>query len=192
MIPDFTKEDEEEELIQNYINTLEIAVAFKNPIASYVIGNLYAIGFHFEKNYVMSLVYIKYAADLKFPPAMMMYADQLRKVVIGKILRKDINELKEKSINILNDTSVSSTRSNELRKVSKTLFTTIEDTKLADKMSRIYYQKIINLKDDSKSTEELKEEAREKLEKLNEEEEIGDLDDEELMNKLAATILPKK
>lgn len=165
MLPDFDRDDDEERA-ENFLNTLKIAVEFGNDYASYVFGIIYTIGFHVEKNFVMSLVYLKYSADKKFPAAMIMLANRLRSIVNNKFSKKDLAELKKKAINILNDKRGFNTRTNGLRIVANNLFTTIEEPHLADFVSRIYYQKVI---DCPESTKKQKRDAQDKLNMLDDE-----------------------
>lgn len=158
----------DEECEECFYNTLQIGVELGNPVCSYVLGLMYSIGIHgIEKNYVMSLVFFKHAADLKYPNAMFRYADRLRNIVNKKFSDEELQEMREKSTEILDDISNFSTRTNKLRNTAKRLFTTIQIPGLADFVSRIYYQKVLDLPDSSdRALNRLKKDASDKLDNL--------------------------
>lgn len=174
MAPDFNNDEDDDEAAQNYLDTLKIAVHFGDMRASYAFGFIYTIGFHVERNFLMSLVFIKYAADKKYPPAVLMYADRLRVIANEKISKDELRNLKEKSLKILNDKSGYCTRTNDLRLTAKYLFQTIEEPSLADYISRIYYSKVLEL---DNSTPKHKKAAQNKLDKLKSKKIVEDYSD---------------
>ena len=173
--PDFDRDDDDERA-DNFLDALKIAVEFGNERASYLFGYIYTIGFHVEKNDVMALVYLKYSADKRYPPAMLMLANRLRVIVNKGISKEDLKDLKKKAKEILNDTGGYNTRTNGLRIIAKSLFETIKDPKLTDFVSRAYYKKVV---DYDKSSDKEKEIAQNNLDKLADEEYLDDFSTEE-------------
>ena len=180
------KDDEDEERSKNFIKMLKIATEFGNELAAFVLGQLYISGFYVKENYVMSLVYIKYAADKKLPSAMLMSATRLRKIANSEIDDDELTDLKDKCADILNDTSDYGNKSNQLRLTATRLFATIEDPRLADLVSRVYYQKVI---DCDKSSKEQKKSAKSNLKKLSKNETVEDFDEDKYRDILCKTIV---
>ena len=170
---------------ENFIMLLKIAVEFGSRLAAFILAQLYVVGQFVEKNYVMSLVYAKYAADKKLPNAMLMYANRLRVIANDEITLKKLAGLKEKARKILNNLNDYGTRSNQLRLTASRLFATIEDPNLADFVSRVYYKKIID--DDSCSSKIMKE-AVSKLKELKENKKVEDMDEEQYYELYCKTI----
>lgn len=145
---------------ENYVKMLRIATYFNSCYASYILGYLYSNGFHVEKNNVISLIYLKFSADKMYPPAMLMFADQLRKITKKRIHRNVINRQKTKSIDFLNDKIGINSINHKLSEISVSIFHFIKDRKLAFATSLVYYMNVIQNK---KSTDEQKHIAQQKL-----------------------------
>lgn len=134
MLRNNTEEEEEDNgSARKYIEMLKIATFFNSNEAAYVLGFIYAIGFHVERNYVISLIYLKFAADNNYSPAMLMFADRLRNIANNRIPRNEIQQMKTECIDFLNDNTGINEINRKLEETAISVYNIIEDQQLADK-----------------------------------------------------------